>query len=92
MAISITKFYDSFKESALKMFTTSFGKNGAKYVTGPATVTGVFTVIYPMEDGAFGDITGTVDDLSNQSFVGGIPIYGTFRSIEIVSGSVILYK
>lgn len=92
MAISISKFYDSFKESALKMFTTSFGKNGADYIAGAVTKTGVYTVIYPLEDGTFGTVDGTVNNLSGKAFKAGIPIYGTFRSIQLTSGSVILYK
>lgn len=90
----VESFLRAIKEIINSLFRHSFGQDGGDCITGAATSeTGSkYKVIYPTEDGVFGTVVGSVSALSTKNFYAGIPIYGVFDSVEITSGTIILYK
>ena len=72
------------------------GAQGGELVRGARTVTGEFQAIQALTETVLGAVSCNLDQstdaLDNQTLAVGVIIYGTFTSVVVNSGTVIVYN
>lgn len=72
------------------------GNQGGELVRGPRTVTGDFQAIQALSESVLGSVTCNIDQstdsFGNQTLATGVIIYGSYSSVTVNSGTVILYN